>query len=301
MSGFETKEGLECSHGLPPAVVPKDELVEVDLELGAANAVVGANQPLLQVPDGSVGQGHDRFGTFAQFGPQGLSARDMFETQTFQACETLQPVGVDGRSHRHILHEEAVDGLGREVRDDGHAEAPRGPSPPLNCDQHECRPAPLQLATSSDARLGSTYPRVIDLDFAPEWFASHVDHGSAQLVEHHPGGFVTSEAKLALQEQCRDTPFVGGYQVGGPEPQVQRRLRIMKDGTRSQRYLMTAGGAFPAPSSSQRVAAVVRAARTDETLRPAALRQIFLAGLFGSVFELKLAECRRKGRTWHPT
>jgi len=300
VQSFQAKESLESGHGLPPTVVSEDELVEVDLELAAANAVVGANQPLLQVTDGSVGQGHDRFGTLAQFGSQGLSARDMLETQAFQAPETFQPIGVDGRSRGHVLHEEIVDGIACEVRDDGHAEAPRGSSPLLDRHKHECRPATLELAASSDTSLGSAHPRVIDLDFAPKRLASKVDHRAPKLMEHHPGGFVTSKAKLALEEERRDAAFVGGHQVGGPEPQGQRRLRIMKDGSRGERDLMTTGGALPASPSSQRVAATVRAARTDEPLRPAALSQVFLAGFFGGVLNLKLAECRRKGRTWHP-
>ena len=53
----KAQESLESGHGLPPAVVSEDELVEVDLELTATNAVVGANQPLLQVADGSVRPG----------------------------------------------------------------------------------------------------------------------------------------------------------------------------------------------------------------------------------------------------
>jgi hypothetical protein len=63
----KAKESLESGHGLPPAVVSEDELVEVDGELTPAYAVVRANQPLLQVTDGSVGQGHNRFGTLTQF------------------------------------------------------------------------------------------------------------------------------------------------------------------------------------------------------------------------------------------
>jgi hypothetical protein len=74
----------------------------------------------------------------------------------------------------------------------------------------------------------------------------------------------------------------------------------MKDGPRGQRDLMTTGGAFPALSSHQRVTVTVCAARTDEPLWPAKLSQVFLAGLFGGVFNLKLAECRRKGWAWHP-
>ena len=53
----KAKESLESGHGLPSAVVSEDELVEVDLELTAADAMVGANQPLLEVTDGSVARG----------------------------------------------------------------------------------------------------------------------------------------------------------------------------------------------------------------------------------------------------
>src|SRR6516225_12466933 len=108
----KAKESLESGHGLPSAVVSEDELVEVDLELTAADAMVGANQPLLEVTDGSVGQGHDRFGTLAQFGPQGLNAGDMLESHLFQARERLEPIGVNSRTGSHVLGEETVDGVG---------------------------------------------------------------------------------------------------------------------------------------------------------------------------------------------
>jgi len=190
--------------------------------------------------------------------------------------------------------------LALEVGDDSYPETPRGFSPLLDGDQHKRCPTPLELTASSTTSLGSAHPGVVNFDFAAKRFASQIDHGSPKLMEHHPGGVVTSNAKLALEEQRRDTPFVSGHQVGCPEPQGQRRLRIMKDGARGQRDLMTTGGAFPAFSSHQRVAVTVCAARTHEPLRPATPSQVLLAGLFGGVFNLKLAECRRKGWTWHP-
>ena len=153
----KAKDSLESGHGLPPAVVSEDELIEIDLELTPAYAVVGANQPLLQVAYSSVSQGHDGFGALPQLGPDGLNAADMLETDPFQALKAFQPIGVNGRSRRYVLHEEAVDGVGREVGDDPHAEAPRSLSPLLDCHTHECRPTPLELAASSDTRLGSTH------------------------------------------------------------------------------------------------------------------------------------------------
>src|SRR5712691_10824522 len=53
--GSEAKESLEGRHGLLSAIVPKDELVEVGLELGAADPVMSADEPLLEVADGAIG------------------------------------------------------------------------------------------------------------------------------------------------------------------------------------------------------------------------------------------------------
>ncbi len=49
MSGSQAKQGLEGRHRLPPTIMAIDEFVEVNLELIAADAVVGSDQPLLQV------------------------------------------------------------------------------------------------------------------------------------------------------------------------------------------------------------------------------------------------------------
>jgi hypothetical protein len=42
-------------------VMTEDELILIDLELSSADAVVGADQPLLEVAHGSIGQGHSGF------------------------------------------------------------------------------------------------------------------------------------------------------------------------------------------------------------------------------------------------
>jgi len=76
----EAEERLEGRHGLPSAIVPKDELVQIDLQLGAANPVVSAEEPLLQVTNGAISEGHHGLGSLAQLGSQGLRARDMLET-----------------------------------------------------------------------------------------------------------------------------------------------------------------------------------------------------------------------------
>ena len=65
----QTEQGLKGGHGLVAPIMPKNKFIGVNLELSATDAVVGTNQPLLEVADGAVGQGHDRLGSLAQIGP----------------------------------------------------------------------------------------------------------------------------------------------------------------------------------------------------------------------------------------
>jgi hypothetical protein len=54
--------------------VPKDEFVEVYLELGLAHTVGGANEPLLEVANGSTGKRDGGLRTFSQLRAERLDA-----------------------------------------------------------------------------------------------------------------------------------------------------------------------------------------------------------------------------------
>src|SRR6266849_1679041 len=95
--GSEAKESLEGRHGLLSAIVPKDELVEVGLELGAADPVMSADEPLLEVAYGAIGEWYHRRRAFAQFGSQRLSARDVLEAEFLQAGKAFDAIGMNGR------------------------------------------------------------------------------------------------------------------------------------------------------------------------------------------------------------
>jgi hypothetical protein len=69
--GSEAEERREGRHGLPSAIVPKDELVQIDLKLGAAHPMVGTDEPLLEIPDGTISEGHHGFRSLVQLGSQG--------------------------------------------------------------------------------------------------------------------------------------------------------------------------------------------------------------------------------------
>jgi hypothetical protein len=278
MGSAETQKGLESRHWLPSAIVPENKLVQVDLDLTATDPVVSAHEPLLQVPDGAIRQWDYRLGATAQFGPEQLGAGNVLETDALKTAEALEAIGIDRGTGSNVPGAEALDGRRPEVRDDGHAKASRGPTALLYRYQNQSGPAPLELATTSETCLGTAHPRFIHLDLSPKGFASHVHGRSPELVENHPSGLITLKSELTLEKQRRNASLVGRHQVGGPEPQGQGSLRIVKDSSRGERDLVPAGGTLPAPPSHQSIATRVGASRTLEAFGPAAGGQVLLTG-----------------------
>ena len=176
---------------------------------------------------------------------------------------------------------------------------PRSSSALLNGYHDECRAAPPELAAPADTGLGAANPGVVDFDLVVKRLAHRIHRRSPELVKYHPSGFITLKTKLVLEKQRRDASLIGRHQVGRPEPEGQRGLRIVKDGPRCQGDLVTTGGALPASSSHQRVTTTVRASWALVALGPAARGQVLLAGLFAGELKLKLAKSPGKGRTRH--
>src|SRR6266571_6259694 len=56
----ESEQGLKRGHRRGPPVMAKDEFVEIDLQVMPADAVIRADEPLLQVADGAVRKRHHR-------------------------------------------------------------------------------------------------------------------------------------------------------------------------------------------------------------------------------------------------
>src|SRR5256712_5646958 len=198
------------------------------------------------------------------------------------------------------LGDEAVDRRRPEVWDDCHPGPPRSSSALLNGYHDECRAAPPELAAPADPGLGTANPGVVDFYLAVKRLAHRIHRRSPELVKYHPSGFIKLKTKLVLEKQRRDASLVGRHQVGRPEPEGQRGLRIVKDCPRCQGDLVTTGGALPASSSHQRVTTIVRASGALVALGPATSGQVLLAGLFVGELNLKLAKSPGKGRTSHP-
>ena len=68
--GTEAEQCLERGRGCSTTVMSERELVQVDLKLRSTDAMMGADEPLLQVANRAIGERHDRFGALAEFARQ---------------------------------------------------------------------------------------------------------------------------------------------------------------------------------------------------------------------------------------
>ena len=122
-AGLETEEGLERGHGLPAPIVERRISCRVNLKLIAAHAVIGSDQPLLEIPNGAVGQGQHRLRTFAQIDSQGLRTRYMLKSGLLQPRKALETVGVYSRTQRYIFFQETQERCTFEIRADSDSSA----------------------------------------------------------------------------------------------------------------------------------------------------------------------------------
>ena len=214
----EAEQGLKRRHGLAPAIVTEDELVEVDGKLGTADAMIGANQPLLEVANGPIGERHHRGDASVQVTAQGLRPGDVPKPRRRQPGERLQPVRIESRARGDVLLEKTGDGGRLEVANHAHADTSCPAAPLLDGHQHEGGPPAFELAASAQPRLRTASPGVVNLDGAVQRLAGRIHHGPAQFVEHQPRRFIAAEPELALQPHRRNTPRVGRHQIRRPEP-----------------------------------------------------------------------------------
>ena len=294
----QAEERLKRRHRLLSTVVSEHEFVEVGLELGPAYTVMGANQPVLEIADDSVGERHDGARALTERRSQWLLERDVAIPSRLQAGERAEAVGVDRRTAGHVRLDDAAQGDRREIRQHNEADSPRTIIPLFDGHQNGDRATVFQLTASGDAGLRPANPGVIELDVAMERLAGRIHHRSAQLVEHHPRGLIAPQPELMLDPERRDTALVSGHQVRRPEPLRERRLRVMQNRPSGQRDLMPALGALP-PPRRDRVRPLMTAPGTDKAVRPAARRQVLLAGLLGCELTSELVQILGKRRARH--
>src|SRR5215831_14763239 len=160
----------------------EDELVKVDLQLIASDSVVGSDEPLLKIPDGAIGERHDRLGPLPEIRTEWLHPWDVLIACLLQARKLLKTVRIDCRATRDILLDELQQGGRLEIRDNGHACTPRSVSALLNGNCHQNCFTSLQLPTTAQSRLRTSYPRFINFDLTVQGFTYDVDHGPPEFV-----------------------------------------------------------------------------------------------------------------------
>jgi hypothetical protein len=296
----KAKQGLERSHRLPPPIVTKDELVEVNLKLCLADPMVRSDQPLLEVPDGTVREGHDGGDTVAQGARARLSPPNVSDARRLQVFEAFQAVGHDCRPWADVLLDELDHRRLFEIRDHRHPDSARDTVTIFDRCHDDGRFSPFELTTASQTGLLPTDPGVIELDVAVQRLARRVHHRAPQFVQQHPGRFVATKPQLPLEQERGDPALVGGHEIPGPEPHGQRHLRVVKNRSGGERDLVSARNTSPASVFHHRVRPVVAASRTPEPVRPTTCGQILLAGFLGRELALKLTQVRRKRWTGHP-
>ena len=119
----DAEQGAEGSMGRAAAVEAEDELIEIGLKMLAAQAVVDAQSPDLEVGEDAVGQGRTMCAAILP-----MTWGSCFDTR--RAGVSRPPIGLGGGAGSEIGGEEGVQAVGRIV---GHlaeadAAALRGPS-----------------------------------------------------------------------------------------------------------------------------------------------------------------------------
>src|ERR1700693_886818 len=186
-----------------------------------------------------------------------------------------------------------------KIRNDRHASTPGCASAFFDRYDDQRRFAPAELTASSQTRLWTPNPCIINLHFTAQRFAPDVDHRPPELMENHPGGLVAGHSELALEQERRDAALVCGHQVGGPKPKGERSLRVVKDSPGRQRNLVPTRSTLPTFLLRQCIRLAVSALTTHEAIRPPAVSQILLARFFAGELCLKFAQRLRKGRARH--
>jgi hypothetical protein len=153
--------------------------------------MVRADQPLLEVSNSAIGKWDSRLCAFTKFGSQRLSAGDMFEAGFRETLKALEAVRVDGRTGRDVLAEEGDDGLGLEIWDHFHSDAPRAPATLFHRDQNQRGSSPLELSAPAKTGLLAANPRFINFYLVVQRLSSYIHHGPAEFVKHHPSGLIT--------------------------------------------------------------------------------------------------------------
>jgi len=275
-----------------PAVEAEDEFIEVRLEVLAAQPVVDAQGPDLEVGEDPMNPRQDDMG--------GHLADDVGIVGNAGGAGISGPtIRLGGGTGGDVGGEESVEAGGRVISDLADADAAGAKSAVLDLDGADDQHFAL-MAAPATARDRIVFAAArdfgfINLDEAGQGAAARGEHAAAQLGANQPRRLVGAESELTLQLQSRDAIGVGGHQISGPEPSGQRQLGVVHDGSGGDRGLATAAGALIGPGLGfQPPGFATTAAWADKPVRPARCYKVLSAGGLIAEALLELDQGARK-------
>ena len=222
------------------SIEAEDELVKVGLQVFAAQSVIDAAGPALEVGEHLMDPGQHDVG--------GLVANDMRVVGVEgNICISRPAIGLGGTGRGDVLRDELVEAVSAVVSNAVETQPSRRVAV-ANFDAADHQHLALVAAPNTAAvRLLSGVEGqrgFVDLDQARQGIAVGVDHRTAQLGSEHPGGAVRAEPELLLQLKCGHAVRMSCHQISRPEPDRQIKLAAMQDGSCGHRGLTMAPGAF---------------------------------------------------------
>ncbi len=267
------------------AIEPEGELVQISVQVRLRDsALVDAQEPPLQ-------QGHHPIDTRQEI-PSDLS---LLPNNVVDIPSLLQPavprpaVCANHATGGDRLLDSAFQVLSRSIGHAPQTDTPDAVPIHLSCDDDQGFPF---SAAPRFPWLGPTQVGFINFHGTPEAFSPRSDHRSSELVQPRPSGPVAAQAQGALESQRTHSRFLIRHVPHSPEPQSQRILCVLEEGTGQDRSLKpTVCAVIQAASGRPHTRAL--AAQTSDTLRPSQTGQIRPARLFRGKPSFKLHQRAR--------
>ena len=268
----QAQECLESCHGCSSAVETKDEFVEIVLQVFCVDTVMSAVQPGLQIVKDPMNVQGAGFG-MVEF--VSIPSQCAFGIP-------LPLIGINFGSWFHIIRQEATNG--NFIRSLGFNQ----PEPTcslhviamlISVDEHfhssknqptMCR---ARHSSASFAGHGTADENFVDFHSTAKATAACVNHSPAKALEQEPGSLITA-SHLAPELRSAHARSMGGHQVGGPKPLLQRKSTAMHQGSGGWRNLVVTLIALPQCTAFNRPIPAASTTRAAKAFWPSALPKI---------------------------
>jgi len=270
------KKAIEGDPRVASPVPAEDEFVEIALDMGLAQSVKDALGPSLEVREDPVDPFQHVMGL--------LPLDDAHLMRVGRRVLVAQPaIGDHPGARGDHLPDEPVQRLRGSVGDMGQTDAARlavfGQLDRAHDEDLSDGGAPALLLIDRVMLRAERHLGLINLDEGLQQASFGIDHGAPEFLEQKPGGLVAADAQLALQLKGRDAVRVGGDDVGGEEPRLERQVAVMHEGAGGHRGLPPTPSAFPCRSLAvQRPGLSAATNRTNEPVWPALTDEVLGTG-----------------------